>query len=154
MVTETSETLISFVNVLFCQLSWVTCYLLKAERAASFILINLPSLELLHCLFHSQLSHLHPLLQRDELPLSRGLHACKGVMVTAHVSVSHQPYRCCKNRSFQQGNTFNLMHSLSVHIHQRFAIRLKKDTVTRYLERNPFLTFGWVSIKVPWGKTL
>lgn len=72
-------------------------YLLKAERAPSFILIKLPSLELLHCLFHSQLSHLHPLLQRDELPLSRCLHACKGVMVTAHVSVSHQPYRSCKN---------------------------------------------------------
>lgn len=69
-------------------------YLLEADGLGSFFLVKLPGFKLLHCLLHGERAHLHPLLQGDELPLTRGLHASIGIVGTAEHSLWDRPHWC------------------------------------------------------------
>lgn len=55
-------------------------YLLEAEGLGSFLLIELPLLEVQHGLIHIDDAQLHLLLQGNELPLAWRLHPSKWVV--------------------------------------------------------------------------
>lgn len=55
-------------------------YLLIAYGLCPPFVVKWPGFELLHGLIHSDFPHFHPLLERDELPLSWGLHPRVGVI--------------------------------------------------------------------------